>query len=143
MNDSLHTNTVTSNFEKELMSVFSNCPLCFSCCVSVDILPVYAFVFSLEQPQGRCKSMESLLIQEQNKSSAVFHAADDSSSESNTSEMSRHRDEEAHSPRKQHTFTDARATERKDFGFCRITSTIVEYAPEHDSCAVSAYTRRL
>lgn len=103
MNDSLHTNTVTSNFEKELMSVFSNCPLCFSCCVSVDILPLYAFVFSLEQPQGRCKSMESLLIQEQNKSSPVFYAADDSSSESNTSEMSRHRDEEAHSPRKHNT----------------------------------------
>ena len=45
--------------------------------------------------------MESLLIQEQNKGSAVFYAADDSSSES--SEMSRHRDEEDHSPRKQST----------------------------------------
>lgn len=53
-----------------------------------------------EQPQGRCKSMESLLIQEQSKGSAVFYAADDSSSESNTSEMSRHRDEEDHSSRK-------------------------------------------
>ena len=42
--------------------------------------------------------MESLLVQEQNKSSSVFY--DDSSSESNTSERSRHRDEEAHSPRK-------------------------------------------
>lgn len=63
---------------------------------------MYAFVFR-EQPQGRCKSMESLLIQEQNKSSAVFYAADDSSSESNTSEMSRHRDEEPHSPRKHNT----------------------------------------
>ena len=60
---------------------------------------MYAFVFR-EQPQGRCKSMESLLIQEQNKGSAVFYAADDSSSESNTSEMSRHRDEEGLSPRK-------------------------------------------
>ena len=64
---------------------------------------MYASVFSLEQPQGRCKSMESLLVQEQNKSSAVFYAADDSSSESNTSDMSRHRDDEAHSPRKNST----------------------------------------
>ena len=63
---------------------------------------MYAFVFR-EQPQGRCKSMESLLIQEQNKTSAVFYTADDSSSESNTSEMSRHRDEEPHSPRKHNT----------------------------------------
>ena len=63
---------------------------------------MYAFVFR-EPPQGRCKSMESLLIQEQNKTSAVFYAADDSSSESNTSEMSRHRDEEPHSPRKLNT----------------------------------------
>lgn len=70
--------------------------------MSLDILSVYAFVFR-EQTQGRAKSMESLLIQEQNKNSPVFYTADDSSSESNTSEMSRHRDEEAHSPRKHNT----------------------------------------
>ncbi|XP_078373554.1 uncharacterized protein LOC144657122 isoform X2 [Oculina patagonica] len=56
-----------------------------------------------ELTQGRAKSMESLLIQEQNKGSSVFYAADDSSSESNTSERSRHRDEDAHSPRKHNT----------------------------------------
>lgn len=61
-----------------------------------------AFVFR-ELTQGRAKSMESLLIQEQNKGSSVFYAADDSSSESNTSERSRHRDEDAHSPRKHNT----------------------------------------
>lgn len=93
MNESLHTNVLV---------VFIQLSPVFSCCTSVCILSMYAFVFR-EQPQGRCKSMESLLIQEQNKSSAVFYAADDSSSESNTSEMSRHRDEEPHSPRKRNT----------------------------------------
>lgn len=52
-----------------------------------------------EVNHGRCKSMESLLVQEQSKNNPIFYA-DDSSSESNTSEMSRHLDEPAHSPRK-------------------------------------------
>lgn len=52
-----------------------------------------------EVNHGRCKSMESLLVQEQNKNNPIF-CADDSSSESNTSEMSRHLEEPAHSPRK-------------------------------------------
>lgn len=64
--------------------------------------PCITFVFR-ELTQGRCKSMESLLIQEQSKGSSVFYTADDSSSESNTSERSRHRDEDAHSPRKHNT----------------------------------------
>lgn len=62
-------------------------------------LIICCILFFRELTQGRCKSMESLLVQEQNKSTAMFYA-DDSSSESTTSEMSRHRDEPAHSPRK-------------------------------------------
>ena len=46
--------------------------------------------------------MESLVIQEQNKNSSVFYT-EDSSSESNTSELSRHRDEEAYYSRKHNT----------------------------------------
>lgn len=52
-----------------------------------------------KESSGRCKSMESL-TQEQNKNSAVFYT-EDSSSESNTSEMSRHRDENSYYSRKQ------------------------------------------
>ncbi|CAH3027853.1 unnamed protein product [Porites evermanni] len=49
----------------------------------------------------RCKSMESL-TQEQNKNSTVFYTtAEDSSSESNISELSRNRDEETTYSRKQ------------------------------------------
>lgn len=43
---------------------------------------------------GRCKSMESLVVQEQNKNNTVFYT-EDSSSESNFSDMSRHRDEDS------------------------------------------------
>lgn len=46
--------------------------------------------------------MESLVIQEQNKNSSVFYT-EDSSSESNTSEMSRHRDEDSCYSRQQNT----------------------------------------
>ena len=61
---------------------------------------MFLSVFSpREVNHGRCKSMESLLVQEQNKNNPIF-CADDSSSESNTSEMSRHLEEPAHSPRK-------------------------------------------
>ena len=43
---------------------------------------------------GRCKSMESLVVQEQTKNNSVFYT-EDSSSESNISDMSRNRDEDS------------------------------------------------
>lgn len=49
-----------------------------------------------KEPAGRCKSMESLVVQEQNMNNPVFYT-EDSSSESNTSEMSRHRAEDSYS----------------------------------------------
>lgn len=84
----------------------------------------FSFIFR-ELTPGRCKSMESLIIQEQNKSSSsVFYTADDSSSESNTSEMSRHRDEEVQYPRKQ--VARSRTPEpRKE----RISSDVVTSSP--------------
>lgn len=67
--------------------------------LSLTSVDVSFYIFFREVNHGRCKSMESLLVQEQSKNNPIFYA-DDSSSESNTSEMSRHLDEPAHSRRK-------------------------------------------
>lgn len=61
----------------------------------------FVCVLSFRESAVRCKSMESL-TQEQNKNSTVFYTtAEDSSSESNISELSRNRDEETTYSRKQ------------------------------------------
>lgn len=67
-----------------------------------------------KETAGRCKSMESLVIQEQSKNNAIFHT-EDSGSESNTSEMSRHRDEDSTYFGKQYTRSQTPEPKKEKF----------------------------
>ena len=79
------------------------------------INPLFSIAFCLfREPSGRCKSMESLVIQEQSKDNAIFHT-EDSGSESNTSEMSRHRDEDSTYFSKQYTRSQTPEPKKEKF----------------------------